>query len=1033
MYRTARLLAGAGLLVLIIVSAAPLAAQQTKKVLTFADEGIVRNVAQLVLSPDGVYVAFTVTPAEGDGEVIIRHIASGQEYKFPRGGGISSPRFTPDGKRALVPLTPTKAEIDKAKADKLKSDDLPQPALAIVDLATGAIVEKLPQVGNFTLGGDGAGFIIYRKLPRGSAVGTDTGKSEIPAGPMGGPGSGKFGGGKGGGKFGGSVQPGASPTTPPTTPGINYGTDLIIRDLATKAERVIPDVTDFSLTKDSKVLVYTVSSRKDETNGVYVVNPRSVGVGEAIKSGPGRYTSLTWDEKQTKLAFLYDDSVVTPPNQAPMPRPAGSAVAVQTPPAPPVPARWRALVWDRHAKPVTTPSTRLPMGAIGGFATLLPVALLDNQPTIAPADEVLGPTTPGQRPGWTFAGGSLSFSADGTKLFVNTAPKREPAPPAGPPRQDDFSLEIWHWKDERLQPAQKLQASADQSRTYSAVVMLDTKAFRQLSDETITVTSPTSGEWAVGRDDRKYRHMTGYMSPLPSDYALVNIRTGQTRPVLQAFKSGLSLSPNGKYLIGFDGKDWFTISVPDGMKVNLTEKLKVKFYNEDDDHPHAPPPAGQPQWTADGKYILVNDRYDIWKLAADGSSAENLTKIGRPQHIRFTLTRVPTDDETEPARSVDLSKPHLLAAENLRTRDTGFYRLEPGSEPKLLVMGARRYGTPTRAKNANVYLLTVQTFYDFPDYFVTDANFHELKRVTDANPKLREYNWGKAELIHYSSADGTPLSGILIKPENFDPSKKYPMVVYIYERLSQNLHQFRAPTVGTSINPTFYASNGYLVLMPDIAYKVGSPGQSALKCVLPAIQAVVDKGYVKEDGIGIQGHSWGGYQISYMITQTDRFKAAIAGAPVSNMISAYGGIRWGSGLTRQFQYEWTQSRIGANLWEAPMKYIENSPIFMADRVKTPLMILHNDQDDAVPWYQGIEYYLALRRLGKECYMLNYNGQPHGITNRAAQRDYSVRMFQFFEHHLNGKPAPEWMEKGVPYLDAAKEKEQWKKLFSPEKK
>lgn len=1033
MFRTVRLLAGAGLLALLVVTSAPLSAQPGKKVLTFADEGIIRTAAQPVLSPDGNYVAFTIAPADGDGEAIIRQIASGKEYKFPRGSGIGAPRFTPDGKRVLLPLTPTKAETDKAKADKVKAEDMPQPVLAIVDLATGTVVEKFPQSGNFTLGGEGAGFIIYRKPTRGA--GTDTGKTEIPAGPMGGPGGGKFGGkgGKGTKGGGGAAQPGM-PTTP-RTPMVNYGSELIIRDLGTKAERSIADVADFSLTRDGKLLVYSVSSRKNETNGVFAINPRSAGSGEVIKSGPGRYTALTWDEKQTKLAFLYDDSAVSPTNQAPSPRPTdpGKGTETQTPPTPAAPAKWHALVWDRNAKPITAPSTRVPMAATSGFAVLLPVALVGHQPTIALADEVLGPTTPGQRPGWNFVGGSLSFSADGTKLFVNTAPKREPTPAAGAARPDDFTVELWHWKDERLQPAQKLQAAADQNRTYSAVVLLDTKQFRQLSDESISVSQPSTSDWAVGRDDRKYRHMTGYMSPLPSDYSLVNVRTGVTRPLLQASKSGLSMSPNGKYLIGFDGKDWSTVSVPDGKKVNLTEKLKVKFFNEDDDHPHAPPPAGQAQWTTDGKFVLVNDRYDIWKLAADGSSAENLTKIGRSQQIRFTLTRVPTEDEVEPVRGVDLSKAHLLGAENLHSRDTGFFRLEPGAEPKMLVMGARRYGSPTRAKNANVYLLTTQTFYDYPDYFVTDGSFHELKRVTNANPKLRDYNWGKAELIHYSSADGTPLSGILIKPENFDPTKKYPMVVYIYERLSQGLHQFRAPTVGTSINPTFYASNGYLVFMPDIAYKVGSPGQSALKCVLPAIQAVVEKGYVKEDGIGIQGHSWGGYQIAYMVTQTDRFKAAIAGAPVSNMISAYGGIRWESGITRQFQYEWTQSRIGATPWDAPMKFIENSPIFMADRVNTPLMMLHNDQDGAVPWYQGIEYYLALRRLGKECYMLNYNGQPHGLTNRGAQRDYTVRMFQFFEHHLKGATAPDWMEKGVPYLDANKEKEQWKKLFGPAKK
>jgi dipeptidyl aminopeptidase/acylaminoacyl peptidase len=375
----------------------------------------------------------------------------------------------------------------------------------------------------------------------------------------------------------------------------------------------------------------------------------------------------------------------------------------------------------------------------------------------------------------------------------------------------------------------------------------------------------------------------------------------------------------------------------------------------------------------------------------------------------------------------------LLRAEDLHTRDTGFYRLDPGGKPKMLVMGARDYGVPTKAKNADVLLMTVSTFFDYPDYYVTSSDFREIRRVTDINPRKAEFNWGRAELIHYRSLDGAELSGMLIKPEDFDPAKKYPMIVYIYERLSQGLHRFHIPGAGTSINPTFYASNGYLVLMPDIAYTVGSPGQSALKCVLPAIQAVVDQGCVNEDAIGIQGHSWGGYQIAYLVTQTNRFKAAEAGAPVSDMVSAYGGIRWGTGLPREFQYERTQSRIGATLWQAPMKFIENSPVFMADRVTTPLLILHNDQDDAVPWYQGIEYYLALRRLGKEVYLLNYNGELHGLRKKSTQRDYTMRMQQFFDHHLKGAPMPEWMANGVKYADRDKEKEQWKGLFKPEAK
>jgi dipeptidyl aminopeptidase/acylaminoacyl peptidase len=250
-------------------------------------------------------------------------------------------------------------------------------------------------------------------------------------------------------------------------------------------------------------------------------------------------------------------------------------------------------------------------------------------------------------------------------------------------------------------------------------------------------------------------------------------------------------------------------------------------------------------------------------------------------------------------------------------------------------------------------------------------------------------------------------------------------MVYIYEKLSDGLNRFVNPGPGTSINPSYYASNGYVVLMPDITYTIGYPGPSALSAVLPAIQRVVDQGFINEDAIGIQGHSWGGYQIAYMVTQTNRFRAAAPGAVVGNMTSAYSGIRWGSGLSRQFQYERTQSRIGGSLWEYPMRFIENSPVFNAHRVRTPILMVHNDNDDAVPWYQGIEYFLALRRLNKEAYMFNYNGEYHGLRRRHNQKDYTRRLQEFFDYHLKGAAKPEWMERGIPYLEREKEKESYR--------
>jgi acetyl esterase/lipase len=477
-------------------------------------------------------------------------------------------------------------------------------------------------------------------------------------------------------------------------------------------------------------------------------------------------------------------------------------------------------------------------------------------------------------------------------------------------------------------------------------------------------------------------------------------------------------SPRGRYLLFYDGKDWNTLSIPDGKSVNLTVKLPVKFFNESTDVPDTPPAYGAAGWTSDGKWALLYDKYDIWRVSPDGVSAVNLTaSYGRAHDLRLHYVR--TEDNPR-EHWIDASKPLVLQAENQKTWETGVFRasIEPG-EPKQLVMSAKYYTAPVKAKDADVYLLTAQSFAESPNLFTTDSSFKELRKVSDSNPQQAGIRWGTSEIVQYKNADGVPLTAALYKPEDFDPHKHYPMLVYIYEKLTDRVNRYVEPRPSHSINITYYVSNGYLVLTPDIVYTTGYPGQSALKCVLPAIQAVVDRGFVDENAIGIQGHSWGGYQIAYMVTQTKRFRAAAAGAPVADMISAYDGIRWGTGIPRQFQYEHSQSRIGGSIWQYPTRFIENSPIFWADRVETPVMILHNDADDAVPWYQGIEFYLALRRLNKEVYMFVYNGEPHGLRRRPDQKDYTIRLQQYFDHFLKGAPAPDWMEKGVPFLEKDK--------------
>jgi len=329
-------------------------------------------------------------------------------------------------------------------------------------------------------------------------------------------------------------------------------------------------------------------------------------------------------------------------------------------------------------------------------------------------------------------------------------------------------------------------------------------------------------------------------------------------------------------------------------------------------------------------------------------------------------------------------------------------------------------GVPLKARNADVYVFTLSRFEEFPNLWTSSGAFTDMKKVSDANPQQASYNWGRSELIEYVNADGKTLKAILTKPENFDPARKYPMLVYIYEQLSNNLHRYVPPAPGgSSINVTRYASNGYIILQPDIVYDLGYPGDSALKCVLPAVQKVLTMGFVDPQRVGIQGHSWGGYQITYMITKTNIFRAVEAGASVGDMFGGYGGIRWGTGMSRAFQYEKTQSRIGVPPWKNPLIYMENSPLFWIENIRTPYLTMANDEDDAVPWQQGIQFFTAMRRLGKEAYMFTYNGEKHGLRQRENQKHWTVHLAEYFDYFFKDAPKPEWMERGVPYLEKGK--------------
>lgn len=608
------------------------------------------------------------------------------------------------------------------------------------------------------------------------------------------------------------------------------------------------------------------------------------------------------------------------------------------------------------------------------------------------------------------------FSKDGSKLFFGSAPTPAVADTTLLP-EEMAVVEVWGGNDDYIYPQQNKQLDTEKKRSYLVAYDLATNTIRQIGNKdvpTITIGNEGNSKILLGVSDVNHRKMITWDTQNFSDVYVFDLSTNTRKLVQEKLKGNANLSPMAEYVYWYSLPDttWFAYHIATEKTSPVSKGIRAG--DEEDDHPDFPSSYGLAGWTKDDVRLLIYDRYDIWSLDPEGNEAPvNLTKIGRTEKIRFHYVRLDNEE-----RFIDPDKELLLSAFNETTKAAGYYKLNlKTNQLTKLMMSDHRYSFTSKAKNANQLLFTRESFREYPDVWTTDFSFTTPKKISDANPQMRNYFWGSVEKVSWTSLDNIPLEGLLYKPEGFDPKKKYPMMVYFYEKYADDIHQHYAPApIRSFINFSLYASNGYLVFVPDIVYKIGYPGESAHNCVLPGVTSLISKGFVDEKHIGIQGHSWGGYQAAYLITRTNLFAAAEAGAPVVNMISAYGGVRWESGLSRMFQYEKSQTRLGASLWQKPLLYLENSPIFFADKVQTPLLMMHNDADGAVPWYQGIEFYMAMRRLNKPVWMLNYNGQGHGLTQRQDRTDFAIRMMQFFDHYLKGTPMPPWMKTGISAVE-----------------
>ena len=611
-----------------------------------------------------------------------------------------------------------------------------------------------------------------------------------------------------------------------------------------------------------------------------------------------------------------------------------------------------------------------------------------------------------------------SFNYTGTLLYFGAA--------AALPERDSTVLddevadvEVWTTDDNRLYTQRNVGLKDERKRTYLSALYLAGGRVEQLAtpDFPYEITPPeNAGNYVVTYDDRPYAKQTMWEGgPGARNLRIIDLETGDRSDALVGVVAPARFLQGGKYLVWYNPTDttWNSLDATNGKTHTLTDNDLGVFYDETNDRPMHPRSYSFNGTLTGGRKFIVSDRYDFWELDAAGQDAPRRLTRGRETGTRHFFQ--PLDDE---ARFIDPTEPQLVEVFDQQTYDSGFGRLDMGSGTvTLLKKGPKTYRNFGKARSAEVYAFTEADFEQFPDLRLTRDLGTPATVISNANPQQRDFRWGTAENYEWVDNQGRTLKGLLIKPDGFDPDRQYPLLVNFYERNSEGVNRHRTPTPGrSSINYSHYVSKGYVIFNPDIIYREGYPGESAYDCVMSGVTSLIAEGYIDRKRIGAQGHSWGGYQVAYLATKTNLFAAIESGAPVVNMFSAYGGIRWGSGLSRQFQYEHTQSRIGGSPWAYPLRYLENSPIFTADKIKTPILILHNDEDGAVPWYQGIEFYTALRRLGKKAWLLNYRGEPHWPVKTPNRADFQRRMEQFFDHYLMDGPLPVWMERGVAPIE-----------------
>lgn len=931
-----------------------------------------QQVGEKLVTDDGRYLAYGVNVQEGDGEMIVRSADGKYSRSIPR---AYQAVFSGDSKYLVARIKPLFKDTREARIKKKPAADMPKDSLVIVYLGMDSI-RKIPDIKSYKMPEEGGSWLAYHTGKSAAKAAAPDSLEQLKnllrkadslarvADSL-------------RNKVAEANQKGLSVLKPTRTGDnagskkdekIEEGTDLVLLDLNSGKEIRFSLVSEFYFNKYGNVLLVenTGKNGDNKTLPSLLRHDLASGLTKTILNNFKDAKGYAISEDGNRVAFVADRD--------------SSQKALKK--------FYSLFIHDK------------------GFDTA--VKKLDAYSSLLPAGWVVSPHF------------TNYFSKDGKRLFFGTAP----APLVKDTTLVDFEtakLDIWHYKDDYLQPQQLVQLNNEQRRSY--LTLWENDKMTRLAEDTLELVTPSAegvGRYAVASSSKGYRVQQQWAMDGMVKLYVVDLITGNRKLIADKVRGGGRISPAGKYIYWYDRdkKNWMAYDCNASTIRNMTKGITVPLFDEEDDHPDAPPPHGLMGWLENDEAVFIYDKYDIWKCDPAQALAPLCITGASGRKNQITIRYVNTDTEE---KFIKKNQKILLNLFDNHSKGSGWevhtlgssFRFSSG---KPAIQQAYLAGV-RKSKNAETIIFDRQTpsavnIYQSTFTGITDSANATL--ISDLNPQQKQYNWFTVELLKWKMFDGKMSEGLLYKPENFDPSKKYPVIFYFYEKNADNRFRYIEPMpVRASVNIAYYTSNGYVVFDPNIYYKTGQPGDDAYNSVVSAAKHLARFKWVDSTKMGLQGHSWGGYQIAYIVTRTNMFAAAEAGAPVSNMTSAYGGIRWGTGISRQFQYERTQSRLGATLWQKPDLYIKNSPLFKADKIKTPLLILHNDKDDAVPWYQGIELFSAMRRLGKPVWMVNYNDELHGIIERRNRKDWTIRMAQFFDHYLKGTPAPRWMAEGIP--------------------